>query len=353
MRSTFFAMVAIVGLSALVVGCGNGDDVGGDSDDGRPTVVVTTNILGDVVENLVGDEANVVTIMPVGADPHDFQPSAAQVALIVDADVLIVNGGGFEEGLLDVITSVEDDTAVFEALDAVAALEFDEDGPSHDEHGDEEEHEDEHGDDDEHDGEDHGDEEEHEDEHEDEHGHGGEDPHFFTDPVRMALAADAMIEFLVESLGTVDGVDTAKLRANGQAYIDQLDALDAEVKETLAAIPAADRVLVTNHEVFSYFADRYEFEVVGTVIPTGATTDGVSAEALAELAEVIEHEGVSAIFADTSSSDELAQTLAAEVGDVQVVELFSESLGEPGAAGANYIDMVRINSQRIAAALAG
>jgi zinc/manganese transport system substrate-binding protein len=340
----------MAGLSAAVAGCGSDDDVDADSEGARPTVVVTTNILGDVVENLVGDEFDVVTVMPVGADPHDFQPSAEQVAQIGDADVLIVNGGDFEEGLLDVIASVEDNTPVFEAIDAVAALEFGEDGPGHEEHGEEAEQ----GEEAEHAENDHGDEEEdHGDA--DEHGHGGEDPHFFTDPARMALAASGMIEFLADSVGTVDGldgVDAAQLRANAQAYIDELNALDAEVKETLAAIPADDRVLVTNHEVFAYFADRYDFEVVGTVIPTGATTDGVSAEGLAELAEVIEHEGVSAIFADTSSSDELAQTLAAEVGDVQVVELFSESLGKPGAAGASYIDMVRVNAQRIADALA-
>ncbi len=235
---------------------------------------------------------------------HDFQPSAQQVTQIGEADVVIVNGAGFEAGLLDVIESAEADSVpVFEAISAVETIEFD-----------------------------------------------GADPHFFNDPARMALAAEGIVGFL---LANVDGVDLTALETNATAYIDELEALDAEVEAVLAAIPANRRVLVTNHEVFSYFADRYDFEVVGTVIPSGTTGAGASAQELARLAELIEHEDVPAIFADTSSSDELARTLADEVGDINVVELFSESLRSGDSDGATYLDMVRTNARRIADALAG
>ena len=90
---------------------------------------------------------------------------------------------------------------------------------------------------------------------------------------------------------------------------------------------------------------------MGSVIPSGSTADGASAQALVELAEIIELEGVPAIFAETSSSDELAQTLAPEVGNIEVVTLFSESLGDADSGGASYVDMVRTNANRIAAAL--
>ena len=336
MRFSHRALVAIIAMFVLVaVGCGDdsstsstGADPGG-VDSERPTIVVTTNILGDVVENLVGDEFDVVTIMPVGADPHDFQASAQQVAQIGEADVLIVNGAGFEEGLLDVIEASEaDGVPVFEAISAVETIEFGEGGHDHadEDHADE----------------DHAD--------EDGHDHEGADPHFFTDPARMALAADAIADFLVAN---VDGIDVDALSASAEAYVGELESLDSEVGEMLAAIDADDRVLLTNHEVFGYFADRYDFEVVGTVIPSGSTTDGASAQALAELAELIEDEGVPAIFADTSSSDELVQTLASEVGDIAVVELFSESLGADDSEGGTYLDMVRTNAQRIVDALAG
>ncbi|MEQ8840335.1 MAG: metal ABC transporter substrate-binding protein [Acidimicrobiales bacterium] len=297
----------------------------------RPTIVVTTNILGDVVENLVGDGFDVVTIMPVGADPHDFQASAQQVAQIGEADVLIVNGAGFEEGLLDVIEASEaDGVPVFEAISAVETIEFGEGGHDHADEG-------------------HAD-EDHADEDHDGHDHEGADPHFFTDPARMALAADAIADFLVAN---VDGIDAEALSSSAAAYVDELEALDSEVDEMLAAIDADDRVLLTDHEVFGYFADRFVFEVVGTVIPSGSTTDGTSAQALAELAELIEEEGVPAIFADTSSSDELVQTLASEVGDVAVVELYSESLGADDSDGGTYLDMVRTNARRIVDAVAG
>ena len=164
----------------------------------------------------------------------------------------------------------------------------------------------------------------------------------------MAVAADGIADFLIAN---VDGVDADALRASADAYIAELNELDAEVSEILSSLTDEQRVLVTNHEVFGYFADNYGFEVVGSVIPSGTTADGANAQALAELAEVISAEGVPAIFADTSSSDELVQTLADEVGDIEVVELFSESLGDADSDGGTYIDMVRANANRIAGAL--
>ncbi len=337
-------LVAVLAVFAMVVAaCGDDDDVSaGAAAQDAPTVVVTTNILGDVVQNLVGDQMNVVTIMPVGADPHDFQPSAQQVAAIGDAQVLISNGASFEEGLLDVLESAEVPT--FEAISAVSTIEFGEGGHDHEDH-EGEDHDDEGDHDEDHEGEDHDDEGE---DHDDDHAHDGDDPHFFTDPARMADAARGIADFLILN---VDGIDADVLRETADAYIGELESLDADVAETLSALSEEQRVLITNHEVFGYFADRYDFEVVGAIIPSGSTSDGASAQALAELAELIEDEGVPAIFSDTSSSDELAQTLAAEVGDIEVVELFTESLGDEDSDGATYLDMVRANADRIAAAL--
>lgn len=308
----------LVGAAVLLfTACGGDEDAEGG---GRPAVVVTTNILGDVLEALAGDQVEVVTIMPVGADPHTFQASARQANRMREADALIVNGAGFEEGLRDVIEAATNDgTPTFEAISAVETIEVGAGG-----HGEEENHA---GGTDE---------------------HGGEDPHFFTDPIRMATSVDAVVDFLIEN---VEGIDAGALRASANDYTDELAALDAEIEELVAGIPEGRRVLVTNHEVFGYFADRYGFEVVGTVIPTASTGDSVSAGQLAELAEMIEREGVPAIFADTSSSDELAQTLAGEVGNIEVVELFSESLGDESSDGATYIEMMRTNAERIVEAL--
>ena len=123
--------------------------------------------------------------------------------------------------------------------------------------------------------------------------------------------------------------------------------------QTLSSIPESSRVLVTNHEVFAYFAESYGFEILGTIIPSSSTLSSASAKDLADLTEKMKAEGVLAVFVDASSSDSLADALAGEVDGVEVVTLFSESLGPEDSAGSTYIDMVRTNSELIANALTG
>ncbi len=312
-KLTLVSAIAVLVLSA--VGCGSA--AGDNAEGSRPTIAVTTNILGDVVGELVGDQADVVTIMPVGADPHSFQASAQEINELLSADALIVNGGGFEEGLLDVIDSATDEgVATFEALDAVEAIDFDHNEHEGDEH--------------------------------DEHDHTGIDPHFFTDPVRMSDAVAGIVAFLKANVSTLDA-DALDTAADG--YVDELNSLNTEIAAMMAKLPAERRVLVTDHEVFGYFADRYEFELVGAVIAGGTTVESGSAGNLVELAEVIKAEGVPAIFVDTSSPNDLAATLADEIGEIGVVGLYSESLGEPGSDGATYLDMIRTNAARISEAL--
>lgn len=289
-------VLGLLWLPLALAACG--DDESGGSD-GRPSVVVTTGILGDVVRNLVGDVIEVEVLMPPNADPHDFAPSARQAGSMREADVLVVNGLDFEEGLLDTIESAEaDGTVVVAAADAIEPL--------------------------------------------------AGDPHLFTDPARMRDAAEAIAAELVEQ---IPALDTAAFQERVDGYLAELDDLDAEVEALLADIPDDARVLVTNHEVFGYFADRYDFEVLGAVVPGGSTLSEPSAADLAELLTEIEEHEVPAIFADTSSPARLADALAGEGADVEIVELYSESLGEAGSDGDTYIGMVRANAERIAAAL--
>jgi zinc/manganese transport system substrate-binding protein len=275
-------------LGAVVGACGS------DDDDGVTRVVATTSILGDVVTQLVGDaNVDVDVLMPAGVDPHDFAPSARQVAAMRDADLLVVNGLGFEAGVEDAIeAAASDGVEVVTATDAVeaAGLVID------------------------------------------------DDPHVFTDPERMQAVAEAVADAL--------GVSSER-------YVEQLEALDAEIEDALRRVPEERRVLVTNHDVFAYFADHFGFEVLGVVIPGGSTLAEASAADLADLAANVEDAGVPAVFADTSSPRDLADALAREVGaDIEVVELYSESLGEEGSGADTYIGMMRTNAERIAEALA-
>jgi zinc/manganese transport system substrate-binding protein len=288
-------------LAATLLAAACGDDGGAAGGTNSAEVVVTTSVLGDVVTNLVGDDAGVEVLMPPGADPHEFAPSARQAADLREADLVVANGGGFEAGLDDTLEAAEDDGAtVVRALDSVERID--------------------------------------------------DDPHFFTDPASMAVAAETVATTLSEE---VPALDTPAFRERARTYVAELEGLDAEIEAILAPIPPERRKLVTNHDVFAYFADRYGFTVVGSVIPAVTTEAEPGAGELDELAATIEAEGVPAIFADTSAPERLADALAGEVGDVEVVELYSESLGEPGSDGDTYLTMMTTNAERIAAALSG
>lgn len=292
---TLRALIVPAAAALALTACG----AGGDADDANVTIAVTTTVLGDVVTDLVGDLAEVVTIMPAGANAHDFQASAREAAVLAGADAIVVNGGGFEEGLLSVVDGAESDGVP--VLDARSLLE------------------------------------------------GGE-AHFFTDPLAVAEVADGLADELAEQVPTLDA---AALRAQGDALIADLEELHAELEETLADVAEDRRVLITDHDVLGSFADRYDFEILATVIPTGSTSDGVSGGALAELVSVLRSTGVPAVFVEETAGSDLSDTLAAEVGDVEVVPLYAESLGAGGSEADTYAAMMRVNAQRIADALGG
>jgi zinc/manganese transport system substrate-binding protein len=297
----FLATLALTGLAATSLAACSG------TDDPRPTIVVSTNILGDVVEELVGDQAQVVTLMKPNADPHSFEISAQEAATLRDADLLVSNGLGLEEGLQQHLDAAADDVAMFVAGDAIEVLDYSE--------GDAE---------------------------------GMPDSHFWTDPERMIDVVDAIAPVLAD----IDGVDPEALDATVDEYRDELQALDAEVTAAFATIPENRRALVTNHHVFGYLAQRFDFDIVGAVIPGGTTLAAPSASDLADLVDAIEETGVPAIFAESSSPDRLVQALASEADvQVEVIELFTESLTGPDEGAPDYLTMMRVNTERITTGL--
>ena len=161
-----------------------------------------------------------------------------------------------------------------------------------------------------------------------------------------------VVDALEPTLATLDGIDDEALARSASAYRDELEQLDADMEATFAAIPAERRALVTNHHVFGYLADRFDFEVVGAVIPGGTTLAAPSASDLADLVEAVEDTGVPTIFAESSSPDRLVQALADEADvRVAVVELFTESLTGPDGGAPDYLTMMRTNTERIATGL--
>lgn len=293
-----------LGLTATLLTVGALSGCSDTADDG-PHVMVTTNILGDVVAEIVGDDAQVTTLMKPNADPHSFEISAREAAELHEADLVVSNGLGLEEGLQQHLDrATEAGTATFVAGDHVDVLDYAAEGSA--------------------------------------------DPHFWTDPQQMISVVDA----LEPALGDIDGIDPEGLEARAAAYRSELLELDEQMAESFASIPAARRSLVTNHHVFGYLARRFDFEVVGAVIPGGTTLASPSAADLADLAGVIEEAGVPAIFAESSQPDQLVQVLAGEVGvEVEVVELFTESLTAEDEGAPSYVAMQRANTERITSGL--
>ncbi|MFD1938236.1 zinc ABC transporter substrate-binding protein AztC [Nonomuraea mangrovi] len=276
-----------------------------------PRVVVTTNILGDVVRAVIGDQAEVTVLMKPDSDPHSFGISAQEAALLEDADLIVSNGLGLEEGVLrNVEAAGYSGVPVLAVGEGVQPLRFTADRAA-----------------------------------------GHLDPHFWTDPRRMAKAVDLIAEQVVAN---VPGIDGGAVRAGAAAYRAQVERLDAWVEEQVATIPPEARRLVTNHHVLGYFAQRYGFQVVGAVIPSGTALASPSTSDLKALKDAIHRTKVKAIFADSSQPDRLAQVLASEAGvDVKVVTLFSESLSQRSPGAATYLDMIRSNTRAITAGLDG
>ncbi len=297
--------VALLLASVTVMGVsGCGADAGSDI----PLIVVTTNILGDVVQNVVGAEADVRVLMQPDADPHSFEISAQDGALMRQADLIVTNGLGLEEGLQQHIDSAQSEKVpILVAGDVITPLAYT---------GGE--------------------------------GEGAPDPHFWTDP---ALMVDVVDE-LGERVSEIDGIDAEAIGTSATAYQSQLTELDAAMAESFAAIPTDRRNLVTNHHVFGYLAERYDFRIIGAVIPGGTTLASPSASDLRDLVAAIEEAQVNTIFAESSQPDRLVQVLADGANiDVDVVELFTESLTNPGEGADTYLTMMRTNTERISTGL--
>jgi zinc/manganese transport system substrate-binding protein len=318
-RSTPALAVAGMTAAALVLaGCASsGSDTAAStsrSAGAGVSVVATTTIWGDLTRQVVecAGAGEVATLMPVGTDPHDFSPSSQDVAAMIGADLVIANGLGLEGGLEQSIESAKADGAtVFEVAPQLDPLPF---GGHSEEEG---------------------------------HEHGSEDPHVWHDVTRAAKATGLIGAELTKATGNPDFAEC------GTTLQGELMTVNDEVAATLATVAEERRILVTDHDALGYLAAAYGYAVAGTVIPGGSTLAEPSSAELAALATTVKEAGVPAIFANTANPQALVDALASEVGDIDVVSLYVDSLGEPGSSADTFQGMVRTNAQRISEALGG
>ena len=288
----------------MIAGCGDG---AGSDADGRATVVVTYSVLGSLVRDAVGDAANVVVLIPNGSDPHDWEPSAKDIEQLNNADLIVRNGLDLEGGVLDVLNNAQDDgVATFVASDHIT-IRFVGEGeglPTGD--ADQEV--------------------------------GAQDPHLWMDPLTMKDVMVALGPVLEEQ-----GIDVADGIAS---VVAGLDTLDGEVDSVLAAVPDANRKMVTGHESMGYFASRYDFQLIGALIPSLTTQAGVSAQELSTLVDEIAAQNVKAIFTEMGTPTQVAEAIGDEAG-VKVVDLASHNLPADGT----YATFLLQNATKVAAAL--
>lgn len=265
-----------------------------------PDVLTTTTILADVTRNVVEDRFSIESLLPVGADPHSYQPVPQDAAKVKGSKMLVIHGADYEEFLQPLLDNAGQKEYLIDASTGSRLLSDE----------------------------------------------GGTDPHLWLDPNNVIAYTDNIREGLKQF--DPDGAEVYD--ANASTYIDQLTELDAWINGQVAQIEPQRRVLVTNHEAFGYFAERYGFRVVGAIIPSFSSDAAPSAQQMADLIEQIKLYEVPAIFLDASDNPDLAQQIAAETGAKVVADLHLESLTNGGPAG-TYIDMMRDNVTKIVQAL--
>jgi zinc/manganese transport system substrate-binding protein len=301
--------VRFLALICIVTACSGSNNL----ETGRLKVVVTTTILGDVVSVIGGENIDLNVLLPADSDPHTFEPAPRDAAIISEAGLLVVNGLGLETFLEPLLANAQA-TIMVTASDGIEPLE-----------GSHEEHE--------------------EDEHETEDAH-EQDPHVWQDPTNVIVWAQNIAAALSEH----DPANADAYQTNATAYIEQLNELDDLIMEQVSMLPIDQRVLVTDHEALGYFANRYEFEIVGVVVPSVSTVAGPSAQEMAALQQAIEERGVPAIFIGTSANPDQVAQLADDLG-IEVIAIYGEALSDAGGPAPTYLDMMRYNVDAIVNAL--
>ncbi|MEL6959625.1 MAG: zinc ABC transporter substrate-binding protein [Pseudomonadota bacterium] len=262
-------------------------------------VVASFSILGDMVEQVVGEHGTVTTIVGPDADAHVYQPSVADAVAVAEADVIFVNGMGFETWSDTLIAEAGGDATVFVATDGIVPVMVD----------------------------------------------GEVDPHAWN-----ALSNGVIyVQNIATAMAQIAPDHADKFESNAAAYIAELEALEAETRERLAALPEDARVVVTAHDAFGYLADAYDMTFLA---PVGIDTEAEpSAQELAALITQIKDAGVGALFVENITSPALVQQIADETGLKIGGQLFSDALSERGGPATSYLEMFRHNLTTLLAAL--
>jgi len=277
------------------------------------SIVATTSIVGDIVQSIGGDDIEMDVLIPLGVDPHTFVATPRNLAQVFDADVVFANGAGLEEFLEPLLESADATTKVEYVSQGIELL-----NPAS----------------------------ELSDQKQSDQNHGGADPHTWTDPNNVLV----WVSNIERALSVLDPEHADGYRSRAKAVEKELNDLDVWVRDQVAQIPPANRLIVTDHFLFAYFAERYGFDQVGAIIPGYSTAAEPSVNGIADLEDAIRDLGVESVFVGKTVNPALAERVAEDTG-IRVVFLYTGSLTEPGGDADNYLDYIRYNVSAIVNAL--
>ncbi|TFD93521.1 zinc ABC transporter substrate-binding protein [Cryobacterium lactosi] len=311
-----FLLPALAASAALVLaGCSTTATNASTGSDGDLKVVATTTQIADLTRNIVGDTdgVSITQLIQPNQSAHSYDPSVADLTALGEADVLVINGVGLEEWLDDAIEASGFDGITIDSDEGITIL------------GGEAGHEDEAAHDDEAAG-----------ASAEDHDHDGGNPHIWTD----VSNAETMVATIADGLVAASSTHAADFEANEAVYAGRLAELDAWIRENIDTVPAAERLLVSNHDAFGYFTAAYDITYVGSVIPSFDDNAEPSAAEIDALVAAVKATGVKAVFSEASINPKAADTIAAEAG-VAVYSgedaLYGDSLGPADSDGATYV----------------
>jgi len=304
------ALGCVVVLVAGAGGCGDDDPRASGSE---VTVVATTTQVADFVGNVGGERVDVHGILGANADPHDYEPRPSDVGAVADAPLVFKSGGDIDGWLDELIENAGGDPKVVSMIDSVRTI----DGA--DGHGEEEDADEE------------------------------IDPHWWEDPRNAIRAVEAIRDALIEA----DPRGRETYERGASAYVRRLESLDREIADCMRRVPADKRKLVTTHDALGYFAERYDVEVVGALIPSLSTQAQPSARDISELVDQIRVERVEAIFPETALNQRLENAVSREAGAEVGGQLWADALGPEGSGADTYLDAMRKNANTMAEGMSG
>ncbi len=288
-----FRLAALILLAAIILAACS--PAASDSPRSAPRVLATETFLGDIAQNVAGSRIQVQTLLPPTVDPHEFQPTPQDAIKIAESQMLIVNGLGYETWLTKDLENSGGQRLVVVASEGLT--------PNPDPSGE----------------------------------HPDGDPHMWMNPLNVIR----YVENIRDGLSQIDPDGKDVYAANANAYIAKLKDLDQWARGEVAQIPPEKRLLVTNHDALGYFAQAYDFKIVGAVIPSVTTEASPSAQQMAALIDTIKSSGAPAIFLDVGENQNLAHQIASESGAKVVTGLYVESISVPSSPAPTYIDLIK------------